>query len=234
MIMLPSFCTKYCHYHYYYYFVLALIFIVMLFKILNSLSYIFGVSLLWTGLILKISSHLPCKLPWVEIEQIFVFRKTIIMALIGYLGPIGWDCIKLEKSRCCSWYPVMFVSMASFNRTWKVSRNDLRIICFLSLGIIVAVTMYVVIITRQKYVRHVKGRPMSRSHVLFPQISYREANNGIFECIQYLFNYGFYRFGIEVRFCINIGLFIWGVLWKLDRKLKLNFLHSRWTSINLK
>lgn len=61
-----------------------------------------------------------------------------------------------------------------------------------------AVTIYVVVITRQKYVRHLKGRPLSRSPILFPRISYKDANSGVLACIKYLFNYGFYRFGVEV------------------------------------
>ncbi|XP_065226860.1 piezo-type mechanosensitive ion channel component isoform X3 [Planococcus citri] len=73
--------------------------------------------------------------------------------------------------------------------------------------IIVAVTIYVVVITRQKYIRHLKGRPLSRSLILFPRISYKDANAGVLSCIKYLFNYGFYRFGLEITF-ISIVLLI--------------------------
>lgn len=61
-----------------------------------------------------------------------------------------------------------------------------------------AVTFYVVVTIRQKYVRHLRGRPLSRSRVLFPRISYKDVNEDILSCIKYLFNYGFYRFGVEV------------------------------------
>lgn len=66
------------------------------------------------------------------------------------------------------------------------------------IGIILAVTIYVVVVTRQKYMRHLKGRPLSRSRILFPRVSYRDANRGVSDCVKYIFNYGFYRFGIEV------------------------------------
>ena len=77
-------------------------------------------------------------------------------------------------------------------------------------GIIVAVTIYVVVITRQKYIRHLKGRPLSRSLILFPRISYKDANSGVLSCIKYLFNYGFYRFGLEVNhlFSIQLSIFV--------------------------
>lgn len=135
-----------------------------------------------------------------RIRLIYYFRAKI-MVPISWMVLIGWEFIKLVTGRYCSYYPVMFVCIAVIFYWCECDKLSVNNFFFLIYsGIIIAVTMHVVVVTRQKYMRHVKGCPLSRSPVLFPRISYREANNGVLECIQYLFNYGFFRFGIEVKF----------------------------------
>lgn len=64
--------------------------------------------------------------------------------------------------------------------------------------LIVVLTLHSVVTTRQKYKRHLKGRPLSRPVVMFPRVTYKEADRDVAHCIKYLLNFGFYRFGIEV------------------------------------
>jgi hypothetical protein len=60
------------------------------------------------------------------------------------------------------------------------------------------VTLNTVVCTRQKYKRHLKGRSLARPYIMFPRVSYKEVDKDILHCVKYLFNYGFYRFGVEV------------------------------------
>lgn len=62
------------------------------------------------------------------------------------------------------------------------------------------VTIYVVTITRQKYMRHLKGRPLSKPHTLFPRITFKDMDKNLLFSVKYLLNYAFYRLGIEVIF----------------------------------
>ncbi|KAK9510545.1 hypothetical protein O3M35_005299 [Rhynocoris fuscipes] len=64
--------------------------------------------------------------------------------------------------------------------------------------VILIITFHSVIIRRQKYQRHLRGRHLSRPFIMFPRINYRDVDNNVTSCIKYLFNYGFYRFGVEV------------------------------------
>lgn len=59
-------------------------------------------------------------------------------------------------------------------------------------------TVHTVVTVRQKYQRHLRGRPLSRPIVMFPRVTYKEADKDIEHCVKYLLNYGFYRFGVEV------------------------------------
>lgn len=69
---------------------------------------------------------------------------------------------------------------------------------FLMAGLIMVLTLHSVVTTRQKYKRHMHGRPLSRPVVMFPRVTYKEANRDVTHCIKYLLNFGFFRFGIEV------------------------------------
>lgn len=46
------------------------------------------------------------------------------------------------------------------------------------------------------------GKPITTPDVLFPEITYKEANRDTFHMIKYLLNFAFYKFGIEVTLVI--------------------------------
>lgn len=70
-------------------------------------------------------------------------------------------------------------------------------------GIIVVITVQAVVVIRQQYQRKLTGLPPPPPGVLFPNITRAVADDGIPECTKFLFNYGFYKFGVEVR--IQLG-----------------------------
>ncbi|KAL1124046.1 hypothetical protein AAG570_001816 [Ranatra chinensis] len=74
------------------------------------------------------------------------------------------------------------------------------------IGVILVVTLHSVVLMRQKYQRHLKGRSLARPLVMFPRVSYRELDKDITHCIKYLFNYGFYRFGVEISLMAVVAL----------------------------
>ncbi|KAG8263218.1 hypothetical protein J6590_038107 [Homalodisca vitripennis] len=59
-------------------------------------------------------------------------------------------------------------------------------------------TLHAVVTTRQKYQRHLLGRPLSRPVVMFPRVTYKEVDKDVQHCVKYLLNFGFYRFGVEI------------------------------------
>ena len=64
---------------------------------------------------------------------------------------------------------------------------------------ILVVSIWAVVLVRQFNFRVSKGKPTTRAFFMFPKITVREADKNIKTCIKYLLNYGFYKFGVEVR-----------------------------------
>lgn len=65
-------------------------------------------------------------------------------------------------------------------------------------GIIVVITVQAVVGIRQQYQRKVTGLPPPPPGVLFPNVTRAVADDGVVECLKFLLNYGFYKFGVEV------------------------------------
>jgi len=80
---------------------------------------------------------------------------------------------------------------------FTLNKNILFIIC--CTAIVFVITLHRVVITRQKYKRHLKGRPLAKPLRMFPGITFKDVDHDIPHCIKYLLNFGFYRFGVEVR-----------------------------------
>ncbi|XP_076240297.1 piezo type mechanosensitive ion channel component [Calliopsis andreniformis] len=71
------------------------------------------------------------------------------------------------------------------------------------IGIIVVTTLRKIIRIRQCFYRQKLGESLDTPQVMFPTITRANADRGIPECLKFLFNYGFYKFGVE--FCL-IGI----------------------------
>ena len=68
------------------------------------------------------------------------------------------------------------------------------------IGIITVTTFRAIISIRQWFFRQGNGEPLGTPMVMFPNIKRADADKGIVPCLKFLFNYGFYKFGLE--FCL--------------------------------
>ncbi|XP_011693697.1 PREDICTED: piezo-type mechanosensitive ion channel component 2-like [Wasmannia auropunctata] len=66
------------------------------------------------------------------------------------------------------------------------------------IGIVTVTTFRKIIRVRQWFYRHNKGESLDTPQVMFPTITRMDADKGIPECLKFLFNYGFYKFGLEM------------------------------------
>jgi hypothetical protein len=63
---------------------------------------------------------------------------------------------------------------------------------------ILVVTIWAVVLVRQFNYRLSRGKPTTRAFFMFPKITKLDADKNVRSCIKYLFNYGFFKFGVEV------------------------------------
>lgn len=66
------------------------------------------------------------------------------------------------------------------------------------IGIVTVTTFRKIIRVRQWFDRHSKGQSLETPLVMFPSITRADADKGIPECLKFFFNYGFYKFGLEM------------------------------------
>ncbi|XP_076679384.1 piezo type mechanosensitive ion channel component isoform X2 [Andrena cerasifolii] len=66
------------------------------------------------------------------------------------------------------------------------------------IGIMVVTTLRKVIRIRQCFHRQKLHEPLDTPQVMFPSITRADADRGMPECLKFLFNYGFYKFGVEL------------------------------------
>ncbi|XP_076479037.1 piezo type mechanosensitive ion channel component isoform X4 [Bombus vancouverensis nearcticus] len=71
------------------------------------------------------------------------------------------------------------------------------------IGILVVTTLRKIIRIRQCFYRKAHSEPLDTPQVMFPSITREDADKGVPQCLKFLFNYGFYKFGVE--FCL-IGI----------------------------
>ncbi|KAK7789716.1 hypothetical protein R5R35_007290 [Gryllus longicercus] len=74
------------------------------------------------------------------------------------------------------------------------------------IGLIFLATILAVIIIRQQYRRQKMNLPLKRPEVLFPDINRNNADRNLKSGIQFLVNYGFYKFGIEICYILAVIL----------------------------
>lgn len=71
---------------------------------------------------------------------------------------------------------------------------------------IVALTVYNIILLAQQRKRYLKGKTMTRPKVLFPRVTRMDADKDLPHLIKYLFNFAFFKFGIEVTLVLLVIL----------------------------
>ncbi|XP_023211668.1 piezo-type mechanosensitive ion channel component 2-like [Centruroides sculpturatus] len=82
--------------------------------------------------------------------------------------------------------------------------SSIIVYCKGYIGLLFLLTFQAIVTNRQKVIRHQNKLLEPKAGILFPEISRKEADEGIIECIKYLFNYFFYKTGVEFCFIIMV------------------------------
>lgn len=74
------------------------------------------------------------------------------------------------------------------------------------IAFILVVMIRAIVVVRQHHERIAKGRNIIRPFFMFPKISRIDADKNISNCIKYFFNFGFYKFGVEICLIATVAL----------------------------
>ncbi|CAG9098300.1 unnamed protein product [Plutella xylostella] len=104
------------------------------------------------------------------------------------------------------------LNVSSYNNAdWvgftKSSRNKPLIVLLKGyIAMIALFTFHSLVTYRQQTIRAKGLIPHNKDKVMFPDISRVEADKDLIHCIKYLFNYGFYKFGVEITLMCLMGV----------------------------
>ncbi|XP_067135532.1 piezo-type mechanosensitive ion channel component 2-like isoform X2 [Centruroides vittatus] len=95
--------------------------------------------------------------------------------------------------------------------------NNLSNYCKGYIGLLFVLTFQAVVKIRQKVSRYQNGESEPKPGIMFPKIKREHADCGVLECIKFMFNYFFYKFGVEFCFvtivsCIGVRLDVYAVI----------------------
>nr|CAH7742358.1 unnamed protein product [Callosobruchus chinensis] len=71
---------------------------------------------------------------------------------------------------------------------------------------ILVVTLWAVILVRQYNYRLSRGRPTTRAFFMFPNVKRTDADTNLRNCLKYLANYGYYKFGVEISLMMTVAV----------------------------
>lgn len=74
------------------------------------------------------------------------------------------------------------------------------------IAFILVVMIRAIVVIRQTHDRIVAGRNPSRPFFMFHKVTRTDADKSVINCIKYLFNYGFFKFGIEICLIATVAL----------------------------
>lgn len=88
------------------------------------------------------------------------------------------------------------------------SSNDENLIQFLGsyLFYLASATLFATVLYYQRRKRFLNGESSDRPNVLFANITREDADKSVNRLMKYLFNYGFYKFGVEVTLIMLVML----------------------------
>ncbi|XP_058794046.1 piezo-type mechanosensitive ion channel component isoform X2 [Phymastichus coffea] len=115
------------------------------------------------------------------------------------------NCTDTNGTSNSTWKGNNTAAWIGFSKTANATENDsveptLPKLLEGYIGIITVTTLRAIIAVRQSFHRQENGEPLETPSVMFPKIKRADADKGIVSCIKFLFNYGFYKFGLE--FCL--------------------------------
>lgn len=71
---------------------------------------------------------------------------------------------------------------------------------------IITATIFSIVLVRQYNYRLARGEPTKRAFFLFPNITIKEADKNLSNCLKYLANFAFYKFGVEFSLMATVAL----------------------------
>ncbi|XP_048509324.1 piezo-type mechanosensitive ion channel component isoform X2 [Athalia rosae] len=129
---------------------------------------------------------------------------------IEYIDHNNWNVNCTETNRTMD-YDTCGTNKTVYNiAEWigmeKAEPSNLPFLLRRYIGIITVTTFRAIILVRQMFYRQMRGDPLKTPHIMFPNISRKDADTGMVECLKFFFNYGFYKFGLEFCFIGIIAL----------------------------
>ncbi|XP_014483161.1 PREDICTED: piezo-type mechanosensitive ion channel component isoform X3 [Dinoponera quadriceps] len=138
----------------------------------------------------------------VQIKAINVMAATISLLMvtkmlyqIKYINHKNWNVNCTDENQQ---YINITYNIAEWFGMRKADPGGLPKLLAGYIGIVTVTTCRKIIRVRQWFYRIDKGEPFDTPQVMFPAITRADADKGIPECLKFLFNYGFYKFGLEM------------------------------------
>ncbi|XP_022249560.1 piezo-type mechanosensitive ion channel component 2-like [Limulus polyphemus] len=150
-----------------------------------------------------------------------VLLLTKMIYQLKFVDQYGWmvNCSDMNYvDQNTSVHPSLLTDIID-NRMWVGFRktDDLLVYCKGYIGVILILTLQAVVKVHQKLHRYHRNEEEPLEKVMFPGVTRTKADVGLLECLKFLFNYAFYKFGIEVCFvttviCIGVRLDVYAVI----------------------
>ncbi|KYB27236.1 hypothetical protein TcasGA2_TC013391 [Tribolium castaneum] len=134
-----------------------------------------------------------------------VFVSVMLLARMiyqtDYINPGNWNvtCEMQNNSK--------IANNAKWLGFYKTSKDaSLPHLVKWNIMYILVVTLWAVILVRQFNYRVSRGKPTTRAFFMFPKITRWDADKSTSNCIKYLFNYGFFKFGVEICLMATVAV----------------------------
>ncbi|XP_044268088.1 piezo-type mechanosensitive ion channel component-like isoform X7 [Tribolium madens] len=134
-----------------------------------------------------------------------IFVSVMLLARMiyqtDYINPGNWNvtCEMQNNSK--------IENNAKWLGFYKTSKNEnLPRLVQWNIMYILVVTIWAVILVRQFNYRASRGKPTTRAFFMFPKITRWDADKNLRNCIKYLFNYGFFKFGVEICLIATVAV----------------------------
>jgi hypothetical protein len=145
----------------------------------------------------------PMQIFAIYISSVFVSLMLLARMIYQtkYIDPGNWNVTCLMQN----------TSQIENNAKWlgfyKTSKDaSLPHLVKWNIMYILVVTIWAVVLVRQFNYRLSRGKPTTRAFFMFPKITKLDADKNVRSCIKYLFNYGFFKFGVEICLMATVAV----------------------------
>ncbi|XP_032683429.1 piezo-type mechanosensitive ion channel component isoform X2 [Odontomachus brunneus] len=131
---------------------------------------------------------------------ISLLMVTKMLYQIKYINHENWNvnCTTAMDEEHQQYSNITVYNIAEWFGMKKAETAELPKLLAGYIGIVTVTTCRKIIRVRQLFYRLHKEEPLDTPQVMFPAITRIDADKGISECLKFLFNYGFYKFGLEI------------------------------------